>query len=739
MKQPTPSSSTDFDRISAVAYAEEEAFRRTLAAGTTHLRHRRRAQAQGVRRGAGARRGDQAFQLHDTYGFPIDLTLEMAAEQGVTSTRRASARLMQRAARPGQGRRPSPRGPAHANTEVWRDLRADGRDRLPRLRGPAHRGARVVGLVVDGEVGARDRAGPARPGGPRPHAVLRRVRRPGRRRGRHHRRRRAPEVVDVQRPVKGLVAHPVEVLDGAAARGRRACTPRSTPSGGSRRARRTPARTSCTRRCARCSARRRCSRARTTGPATCGSTSPGGQALSASDPQRHRGGRQRRRPPGPPGHRDLHDAAARRGRSGALALFGETYGEEVRVVEIGGPWWRELCGGTHVQHSRQIGTLALTGESSVGSGVRRVEAFVGIDALRYLARERAIVAELSGLVGARPDELAERVGAMVARLRDAERELERARRDAGPGRGRQPHRAGRATSTASRSSATTPARPAPTTCARMVLDLRGRLGADAPERRRHHRRRQGPPGRGRRDERGGALSAASGPATSCASRPAPSVAVAAARTTSRRAAARTRRRSATRSRPSSGASGSSPADAGPTAPDRAPSGGCGSVSTWAACGSGSPGATPTASSRRPSRRSPASRGRLRHPATPTSRPSPRWSREHRAVGVVVGLPRSLSGGEGPAAAAARAYAAVVAARVAPVWVRLVDERLTSVDAHRTLRDSGVAGRRQRAVVDQAAAVLILQTALDTERSTGAPPGERVRPGRRKPRTKDARQ
>ena len=113
-------------------------------------------------------------------------------------------------------------------------------------------------------------------------------------------------------------------------------------------------------------------------------------------------------------------------------------------------------------------------------------------------------------------------------------------------------------------------------------------------------------------------------------------------------------------------------------------------------------------------------------------------REHAVVGVVVGLPRSLSGGEGPAAARARKYAAVMAARIAPVWVRLIDERLSSVDAHRTLRDSGVAGRRQRAVVDQAAAVLILQTALDAERSTGAPPGERVAPGRRKPRTKDAR-
>ena len=113
-------------------------------------------------------------------------------------------------------------------------------------------------------------------------------------------------------------------------------------------------------------------------------------------------------------------------------------------------------------------------------------------------------------------------------------------------------------------------------------------------------------------------------------------------------------------------------------------------------------------------------------------------REHAAVGVVIGLPRSLRGDEGAAARTARTYAAVVAARIAPVWVRLVDERLTSVDAHRSLRDSGVAGRRQRAVVDQAAAVLILQTALDAERSTGTPSGERVRPGRRKPRTKDAR-
>lgn len=110
--------------------------------------------------------------------------------------------------------------------------------------------------------------------------------------------------------------------------------------------------------------------------------------------------------------------------------------------------------------------------------------------------------------------------------------------------------------------------------------------------------------------------------------------------------------------------------------------------------------------------------------------------ELEAVEVVVGLPKSLAGHEGAAAEAARTYAGRLAVRVAPVPVRLVDERLTTVDAHRTLRDSGVGGRAQRAVVDQAAAVLILQAALDAERSSGRPPGELVRTDGRKPRTKD---
>lgn len=103
-------------------------------------------------------------------------------------------------------------------------------------------------------------------------------------------------------------------------------------------------------------------------------------------------------------------------------------------------------------------------------------------------------------------------------------------------------------------------------------------------------------------------------------------------------------------------------------------------------------------------------------------------RDRDALEVVVGLPRSMSGREGPAAASVRDFAARLARVVLPVPVRLVDERLSTVAAERGLRASGVRGRHSRRVVDQAAAVLILQGALDTERAVGTPPGTTVRPG-----------
>jgi putative Holliday junction resolvase len=105
----------------------------------------------------------------------------------------------------------------------------------------------------------------------------------------------------------------------------------------------------------------------------------------------------------------------------------------------------------------------------------------------------------------------------------------------------------------------------------------------------------------------------------------------------------------------------------------------------------------------------------------------RLALDHEAVEVIVGLPTSLSGREGGAAAAARAFAATLAGRLVPLPVRLVDERFTTTVAHDALRRGGKGSRARRHVVDQAAAALILQGALDAERSSGRPPGELVPP------------
>ena len=129
-------------------------------------------------------------------------------------------------------------------------------------------------------------------------------------------------------------------------------------------------------------------------------------------------------------------------KSGAMALFGEKYGDQVRVVSVG-DWARELCGGTHAGRSGQLGVIKLLGESSIGSGVRRVEALVGGDAYRFLAREHVLVAQLSEALKVRPEQLPERVNDIVERLRAAEKEIEKVRVGqllAAGGRARRPAR-----------------------------------------------------------------------------------------------------------------------------------------------------------------------------------------------------------------------------------------------------------------------------------------------------------
>src|SRR5262249_23457798 len=122
--------------------------------------------------------------------------------------------------------------------------------------------------------------------------------------------------------------------------------------------------------------------------------------------------------------RAFHTSISEARALGALALFGEKYGEQVRVVQVG-DYSRELCGGTHVARSSQLGLVKILGESSIGSGIRRVEALVGIDAFQFLARESLLVSQLTEQLKTQRADLPDRVAGIVTRLRDAERDITR--------------------------------------------------------------------------------------------------------------------------------------------------------------------------------------------------------------------------------------------------------------------------------------------------------------------------
>ena len=190
--------------------------------------------------------------------------------------------------------------------------------------------------------------------------------------------------------------------------------------------------------------------------------------------------------------------------SGAMALFGEKYGDRVRVVSVG-DWARELCGGTHAQSSGRLGVIKLLGESSIGSGVRRVEALVGTDAYQFLAREHVLVAQLAETLKARPEDLPARVNDLVEKLRAAEKEIERIRLGQLLAGG------------AALAAGATDVGSAKVVAHRvdgagggdvrtLALDVRGRLPGDTPGRRGDHRRgrRQGLGRRGGQRRRPGA-------------------------------------------------------------------------------------------------------------------------------------------------------------------------------------------------------------------------------------------
>ena len=164
---------------------------------------------------------------------------------------------------------------------------------------------------------------------------------------------------------------------------------------------------------------------------------------------------------------------------GALALFGEKYGTEVRIVEVG-EYSRELCGGTHVARSGQLGLVKILGESSIGSGVRRVEALVGMDAFRFLARENVLVSQLTEQLKTPREELPERIAGLVSRLRDAERDLQRLQSSQLLGAGSELASGAEDVGGAAFVGHQVPDGTAADGIRKLAVDLRGRLPAERP-------------------------------------------------------------------------------------------------------------------------------------------------------------------------------------------------------------------------------------------------------------------
>jgi alanyl-tRNA synthetase len=416
-----PEIDTDYQRIEAVARAEEEAFLTTLSAGSRIFDL---AVTQARQAGGSQLAGDEVFQLHDTYGFPIDLTLEMAAEAGLSvdeaGFRSLMAQQRERAKADAAARRSG-----HGDLGEYRTvLDAHGRtDFLGYAELSAE--ARVVGLLIEGT------AAPTAGAGTAVEVVLDRT--PFYAEGGGQLSDSgtlvgdgcAVEVVDVQSPVPGLSVHRGTVVSGELMLD----APVFAQVDITRR--RAVARAHSATHLVHSGIRR----ALGNSAAQAGSlnapgrlrfdfTSPGGAVPPSvlSDVEDEVNEVLLR---SLPVTAEVMPMQAAR-REGAIAMFGERYGDAVRVVTIG-DYSKELCGGTHVPNSADIGLIKLLSEASIGSGIRRVEALVGLDAFRFLAREHVLVAQLAEQFKARPEELPDRIGAVTERLRAAERELERLR------------------------------------------------------------------------------------------------------------------------------------------------------------------------------------------------------------------------------------------------------------------------------------------------------------------------
>ena len=413
----------DFERISRIAYAEEKAFLHTIETGTERLEE---AVATAKKDGSNSVSGAEAFALHDTYGFPIDLTLEMAAEAGVKVDEKAFRELMAEQRHRAQADAKAKKGSFADLSELrklvdergsiftgYTELRTETHLRALLKDGvsvPVAKAGDKIEVVLDETPFYAEGGGQAADTGVITGNGF------------------VIDVQDVQQPVKGLSVHRAIVREGEA--------------------------------------------------------HPGAEVVAQVDVQRRRDGEKahsgthivhaalhqvlgneatQRGSFNKEGYlrfdfawgeslsdsakreveevanlaiRDNHEVIAREmplaeaKALGAMSLFGEKYGNIVRMVEIGGEFSRELCGGTHVGTSSEIGSLTLLTEQSVGSGNRRVEALVGMNSFEHLAAERTLVNQLTGMMKVQSSaELPEKINQTLAKLKSAEKELEKLRRE----------------------------------------------------------------------------------------------------------------------------------------------------------------------------------------------------------------------------------------------------------------------------------------------------------------------
>ncbi|ALJ20160.1 alanine--tRNA ligase [Microbacterium sp. No. 7] len=416
MKSAYPEVETDWARISQYAFAEEETFLRTLAAGSTILDL---AVTETKAAGGGALAGAEAFLLHDTYGFPIDLTLEVAEEAGLSVDREAFDLLMKEQRDRAKADAKS-RKRALADLSVYSELRGRGETVFTGYT-DLETESSVLGILVDGRPAPRATQGQiaeivlaetslyAESGGQVADKGV--IVGPG----------FELEVIDVQRPVAGLVSHTVEVTAGEVGVGQPATS--VVDAANRRAAQQAHSATHLVHAALRDTLGKTATQA--------GSLNRAGylrfdfswsQALSDATKSEIE----------EIANNAVHDnlqvttrvmPLADAKELGAMALFGEKYGDTVRMVDIGGPWSRELCAGTHVATSAEIGLISLVGESSVGASNRRVEALVGLDAFRELAAERAIVSQLTTNLKAPRDQIPARIAELQASLKAAEKKI----------------------------------------------------------------------------------------------------------------------------------------------------------------------------------------------------------------------------------------------------------------------------------------------------------------------------